>query len=217
MSVPDFSNTLFTSTSVFGNGFIPNISSAVCVVGTMLNDNLLKVDGKIAISDLPKIKKYQIWSYIYYLWHYNRNHISVFENMTNFDGKKGIATTQSFLRGIYDVMDNSTAKSNLLISIFSKERLAVTINNILRDNSDISIPILQKLYKQLLNSGTIPGLQDMKPQIQVTTSPNSKTPIVQIKVDKVQVKTNDNYNVKYNKNNSNSDIKVRFGLNVIPK
>ena len=183
----------------------------------MLNDNLLKVDGKIAISDLPKIKKYQIWSYIYYLWHYNRNHISVFENMTNFDGKKGIATTQSFLRGIYDVMDNSTAKSNLLISIFSKERLAVTINNILRDNSDISIPILQKLYKQLLNSGTIPGLQDMKPQIQVTTSPNSKTPIVQIKVDKVQVKTNDNYNVKYNKNNSNSDIKVRFGLNVIPK
>jgi hypothetical protein len=216
MNTLDVRKVSFSSKSIFGEGFATGQKKAVNVLGTILESNILKLDGSIALEDIPKWKKYEIWSYIYYLWHYNRTHIQVFSDMTHQRGKKAEASAKTFLTGMYSVMDKNNVNANAgLPSIFTKERLIVTVNKIIKDNKDISIPILQRLYKKLLNSGDIPGLSQVKRNVNVKIPNNSKSNI-QVKVDKIQVKTDGNYIAKVG-NDPNSDIKVAFGINLIPK
>jgi hypothetical protein len=227
-TLKSWKNVSFGSKTVFGSRFQPGIKNAIGVVGSLLNTGALRLEGSIDPSDVSKIRKHQIWSYIYYLWYYNRDKIEIFEKMSNYEGKKAKATAKTFLTSFYDMMDKTGLEINSstqLITIFNKERIVDTLNKILEKYPDISIPVLQKLYKKLINSGKIPGLEKVsssqlaKANIQVIPNANQQPniPNIELKMDQFQVKSNDNYIVKVNDKSQNSNIKVQFGINLVPK
>jgi hypothetical protein len=221
MDTREFSNISFSSKSIFGHEFNPGIKASVCVVGSLLNYSYLKINGTIHPSKVSNMKKSDIWSYIYYLWYYNRAYIDVFSKMTNRDKKQEKASAQTFLSGLYPYLEKSGGNETLA-SVFRKERLVNALNKIIESNEDISIPILQRLYKQLINSGKIPGLPNTgtTQDIEVSTRPNNKqvvSPSLDVKVDQFQLKSPQRYNTRLTKNTDNSDIKVQFGINLVPK
>jgi hypothetical protein len=175
MNVLDLKKVNFASKAVFGDNFSPGNQKSVAILGSILDNNLLKTDGTIAIEDIPKWKKSEIWSYIYYLWYHNRTKIEVFKTMTHLHGKKEQASAKTFINGLYAIMDRGTEKNSTLSSIFTKERLIYTTNRIVRDNKTISIPILQNIYKKLLNATNAAIPNNIKAQVKINGNRNNNT------------------------------------------
>lgn len=202
LSLSDIS---FNTKSVFGRKFTPGIKVCVGVVGSMMNKSLLQVDGTISQDIAQKVRKSEIWSYVYYLWYYNKDVIRVFEDMTSFEQKKPKAIGEKFAIVFADLMEKSGIDKGTtdmqLKSVFTKERILITLNKLVRDNPSIKIPILQRLYKQLLNS------VDLK---------NSVMKNMQVRLNQVQVRTakNAQNNVKWGDNVKNADVKIQIGVNI---
>lgn len=201
----NYTDISFSTTSVFGRGFQPGIKSAICVVGNLLNSNLLMLDGTISLDALADVKKHQIWSYVYYLWHYNRDNIDAFAQMTVKEGGKSRASAHTFLKALEPFV-GAGENDTIVAHTFTKQRIVDAIATLLRENPNVSIPILQKLYAKLL--------QLKHTEVQVTSNaPPASLQSLLMASRKPQVQIINGNNVRL----SNADIKVQFGINLIKK
>lgn len=223
MSHMDFAEVTFNTSSVFGKGFVPNRKVIVACVRNMLNTGFIKLDGHISNENLNKIRKSQLWSYIYYLWWYNKDKIDLFDKMSNYKQKKTKASSKMFCIQIHEVMkSNNITISSTLMNTFKKENISFCINNIIVQYKNISIPILEKLYKRLLNAtnsefDTLSNRQQV--ELQTLFEEFKKQPTLQVRFNDVQMKTNEIYNVDMveKSNSKNADVKVQIGFNLVPK
>lgn len=157
----------FKTEAIFGKGFKPSVKNSVCVLGEMLEKNVLTLNGQLEREGATKLKKRDIWSYIYYLWHNNKEK-SVFVDVQNTRYIIQKASPQAFA----DAVKKSSTQTD---APYTKENLIRFVNKIVADNTDISIPILHHVYKRLLNSeetnNIVPQVQ-IKPTVQVKPNGN---------------------------------------------
>lgn len=211
----DFGNVTFNTVSVFGKAFVPNRQTAICSIGDMLNSGMLKIDGSIPTTNIGKISKNQIWSYVYYLWSYNRSRLDIFHNMSSYEHRKTKASPVKFCEELYYFMKkNDINVSGKLKSIFKKENIVFCINKILMKHPNISIPILQKIYKKILNATN----SQTSSLFNRNSNNFTSSPTIELKANNIQIKANDNYNVeRVEKSNGEANVKIQFGVNLVPK
>lgn len=71
----------FKNKVVFESDFSPNVNRCFCVVAKMLFNNRINVDGTIDVDQAAFLRKYEVWSYIYYLYYYNNSVVEEFAGM----------------------------------------------------------------------------------------------------------------------------------------
>jgi hypothetical protein len=82
---------------VFGNKFQSGFKAATEVTAKLLLTDQLNPDGTINTNNIGYLSDSDIWSYIYYLYHYNKAEIIEFRQMS---GEDGLASAERF----YDVV-----------------------------------------------------------------------------------------------------------------
>ncbi len=94
----------FSHAALFDKKFKSDIETCSCVVGRMVFSKKINIDGSIDIDHTVDIRKYELWSYIYYLYYFNNTSIEEFVAMKNT--KTGTASAENFYRTVRDVVDN---------------------------------------------------------------------------------------------------------------
>lgn len=145
----------FNNTDVFGKGFVYALSMSYCVVGKLINDNVLNMDGTIDRRDIvawQNTSKRTIWLYIYYLWQHNRD-LPIFIKMSQVVGGIQKASARLFVDTIVQYL---MSKQYVVIAqegILSKDNLADFIELCLSDSNNnagaIRIPFLENMFRRI--------------------------------------------------------------------
>ena len=139
----------FKNQIVFGKTFIAQIESAQCKVSGLLFNGKLSEDGTFNIKNMAGITVDDVWSYIYYLYFYNKNNNDIFMNMKS-QGEREKASAIKMYNAVYNELElNSRPYSHLEPHV-----LATFTNNILkRYGEEINNPVIdflgyaiQKIY-----------------------------------------------------------------------
>ena len=143
------------------------------VIARMITDNQIGVDGKLT-RNLADIRPKQLWTYIYYLWMHNHEHIELFASMTSIvDSKKAsakpkawayffVTTITNFLKGRKWLSNKSFPHNNPSKHFLVKEDLIGFLNMLFGDNTIdpesnkpihvyIKIPFLTALYQRIFD------------------------------------------------------------------
>jgi len=78
----------FSNKMIFDSDFRASIDRAFCVVSKMLFNGRINVDGSIDVEKAGLLRKYEVWSYIYYLYYHNHGIIEEFAAMKNVENGK---------------------------------------------------------------------------------------------------------------------------------
>lgn len=181
---------IFTSAEVFDKQFRANIETCFCVVSKMMFKNIINIDGSIDMEQLVNVKKYELWSYIYYLYMHNNTTISEFMRMKNPSTGKADATR--FYNIVYEddaanLVPTTPAnwgkgkKSPELARVQSPNnsavRLVYFINNIIHTyQTEIVNPVIDYL-NQLLKKEIITKLTGVKVNLNGDTNRNVRVGI----------------------------------------
>lgn len=139
----------FRNKTVFEKDFRANIDKTFCVVSKMMFMNRLNVDGSINIDQVGFLKKYELWSYIYYLYYYNNTSLEEFAGMKNRENGK--ANALLFYKNVSSVVDNQFI-SNGEIMPLDVNTLAYFVNLMVRKyGADMRNPVIDYL-RHILNS-----------------------------------------------------------------
>lgn len=102
---------------VFGKNFKSGRKAAVQTASRLLLSDHLMMDGSIDKSHISYLEDADLWSYIYYLYAFNNEHIPEF---TQMKGDDGLASAERF----YDVVKSMVERSALRIQ-YRIERLSI--------------------------------------------------------------------------------------------
>ena len=94
----------FKDPAVFEKDFKGNLESSFCIISKMLFNNRINVDGTIDVAQGGFLRKYELWSYIYYLYYYNNSSVEEFVKMK--DPKSGKASALLFYETVRNTVDN---------------------------------------------------------------------------------------------------------------
>jgi hypothetical protein len=120
------SKVVFSNKNIFGKGFRPNRDASFCKISKKLVENhFLNTKGMIDISNKASAWTLDaLWSYIYYLYIYNRSNLDVFNAMS--DPKTGNASAQRFVDVIHSFFEHSNSNNTIDVPT-----LILFINNII--------------------------------------------------------------------------------------
>ncbi len=200
----------FKTETIFGKSFKPSLGFAITSVGSLLNDDQLKLDGQLSLELITKITKSEVWGYIYYLWYYNHDKINVFISMTDNKNKASAENFSSVMKSYimnYNVIKQTNVNNSGVF--FTKERLINAVNHILKDNPNIHIPILEQLYKRLANATIQNSVKSNNANVN-TNKPEITLGTIEIKTNGSDIQTDLD---KINKSN----IKLHLGVDIVPK
>lgn len=181
----------FKKKEVFGHKFSPNIDTCFCSVSKMLFADNINVDGSIEIEKSTVLKKEHLWSYIYYLYHFNHENDKTpeFAMMTNTTNGKANAT--KFYDTVLLVVNNDEKyKSMKPVPPFDENTLIYFINIIIHKYASVLInPVIDYLNK-ILSKEIIPTLGSLSIK---TGETNGKNVTIVTQPDQIA-----NANVKVN-------------------
>jgi len=101
----------FSNAALFDKKFKSDIETCSCIVGKMFFAKKINIDGSIDVENMVNLRKFELWSYIYYLYYFNNTSIDEFSTMKN--PKDGKASAENFYKTVRDVVDNQyVAKVN---------------------------------------------------------------------------------------------------------
>ena len=125
----NFEKLNFKTKLVFGNRFIASIDQSFAKVSKLFFNQKLDPNGLVFLSKLNSVKKEDLWSYIYYLFHYNKHSVSQFKKISAAD-KRQKASARKFYTMVREELDLDLNT----FSIIEPPGLAVFINNIIVQN-----------------------------------------------------------------------------------
>jgi len=141
----------FSHAALFDKKFKPDIETCSCIVGKMVFAKKINIDGSVDVDNMINIRKYELWSYIYYLYYFNNTSIDEFVAMKNT--KTGTASAENFYRTVRDVVDNqfvsriniASDKDEVVVPL-DPRTLAYFINMIIHKyEEDLANPIMSYL------------------------------------------------------------------------
>ena len=188
----------FTNIQVFDKKFKADIEACFSTVAKMLFAKKIGVDGSVDTTNTVNLRKYELWSYIYYLFYYNNTSIEEFASMKSKGGLGG-ASAENFYKTVRDVVDNryvtalsiETGKPDAVVP-FDIQTLAYFLNYIIHKyEDDLSNPIIDYVKEILRSKETLQKLNS----IIVKTSPNAKGNVKIVAGDQ-NAKSADNANVR---------------------
>lgn len=149
----------FNNVSVFDKKFKGDIDTCSCVVHKMIFSGKINIDGSIDISNMVNVHKFELWSYIYYLYYFNNTSVEEFAAMRN--PKNGTASAEMFYKTVKAVVDNqfvynltNTGKKEIVVSM-DPRTLAYFINSMVHKyNKDLANPSVNYL-ETLINESKV--------------------------------------------------------------
>lgn len=93
----------FNNQAMFEKQFSTVFETCFCVVSKMMFNNHVNIDGSINMEQAGFLRKYQLWSYIYYLYYYNNSSLEEFAAMK---GELGKASAVRFYEVVKAVVQN---------------------------------------------------------------------------------------------------------------
>lgn len=147
----------FANDAVFEKDFKPTIDNAFCVVSRLMWLQRINVDGTIDMDQATLLKKYEIWSYIYYLYYHNHSTLDIFAKMKSEDNGK--ASALLFYKAVAEKVNNqfieeSLAKNKLVP--FDVNTLIYFVNLIVQEyGEDLTNPVIQYLQRIVKDPDTI--------------------------------------------------------------
>ena len=113
----------FKSATVFDKKFKPDIETCSCVVSKMFFAGKLNMDGTVNKDNVSSLRKYELWSYIYYLFYYNNSSIPEFAEMK---AKSIGGDLKASAMAFYIVVHNAVERKNsAVITVDSKVPLII--------------------------------------------------------------------------------------------
>lgn len=178
----------FKNKAIFEKEFKPTIEKCFCIVSRMLFNNRINVDGSIDIENAGFLKKYQLWSYIYYLYYFNNSSVEEFVRMKNKENNK--ANASQFYDVVKSIIQNQFINSDDIVS-FDVNSLVYFINIMIhRYKDNLRNPVIDYLRQILSNKEAVAKLSNFT----LVTGENNKN---------VTLVTNP-------QNVQNANIKVKF-------
>lgn len=171
------SKLTFKNIAVFERKFKPYIETAFCVVSKMMFFDRINVDGTINPEQAGYLSKYELWSYIYYLFYYNNSTVGEFMEMK--DTKSGKANALKMYTVVKEVVDNQFVSGEDVVP-FDVNTLIYFINIVCQKYGvDLRNPIVDYLQKILSSKETITAISKLSlvtgqknGNIKVVTDPN---------------------------------------------
>jgi hypothetical protein len=105
----------FKDPAVFEKDFKTNVDTSFCIISKMLFNNRINIDGSIDLHQGGFLRKYELWSYIYYLYYYNNSSVEEFVKMKN--PQTGKASALLFYESVRDVVDNQFIEKDDIVSM----------------------------------------------------------------------------------------------------
>jgi hypothetical protein len=147
----------FMNQAVFEKEFKSSIDNAFCVVSKMMWLNRINVDGTINMDQATLLKKYELWSYIYYLFYHNHSTLDVFSAMKSEDNGKANAVL--FYKTVATVVDNQFIKQSMdngKFVAFDVNTLIYFVNTVVQKyGEDLTNPVVQYLQRIVNSPETI--------------------------------------------------------------
>jgi len=166
----------FTNKKVFGNRFKNNISLCFCKVTKMMFQEKINVNGTINIEMTNDLLLEELWSYIYYLYFYNKGSIDLFKSM--MDKKTRKATAIKFYETVIAYTDiRNSETSTKPAKPFDNTILIEFINKVLAEYKDDLInPVFDYLFKIMQREVNLTGITVRtgdKGNVSVMTKPDN--------------------------------------------
>ena len=141
------SKLTFKNSAVFEKRFKPFIDTVFCVVSKMMFFDRINVDGTVNPEQAGYLNKYELWSYIYYLFYYNNSTVGEFMEMK--DTKTGKANAFKMYTVVKEVVDNQFVDGEDIVP-FDVNTLIYFINIVTQKyGPDLRNPIVDYLQKIL--------------------------------------------------------------------
>jgi hypothetical protein len=156
----------FKSAGVFDKEFKPNIDNVYCVIARLVFEGHINPDGSINDDQAGYLKKYQLWSYIYYLYYYNSSTVDIFSEMKDSKGK---ASAVEFYDAVARVVENPFSSD---YTPFDVNTLIYFINKVTHEYENRMrnpvIDFIERLQGQRVQNGLkkltlITGVQGIEP------------------------------------------------------
>jgi hypothetical protein len=124
----------------------------------MLFNNRINVDGSIDVENAGFLKKYQLWSYIYYLYYFNNSSVEEFVMMKNKENNKAKAVL--FYEVVKSVVQNQFVNTEEIVS-FDVNSLVYFINVIVHKYGiNLRNPVIDYLRQLMSNKETVAKLRN---------------------------------------------------------
>ncbi len=183
----------FTNELVFEK-FKADFDKCFCVVSKMMIKDVLNIDGSIDITKTGELKKYELWSYIYYLYYFNNTTLEEFALMKDNDNK-GKASAIKFYEVVRNTVNNQFVPQDKIIPL-DVNTLSYFINILVHKyEENLTNPIVHYLQKLLNRKSDMIKLG----KLSISTGNTGKN---------VEIVTNSN-NVK------NSNVRIRMNVKSI--
>lgn len=167
--------TAFSDKTVFGYNFKATIDECFCKVSKMLFMNKINTDGTIDESKADICKKSELWSYIYYLYHYNSSDIDEFKAMKVKDKANAVAF-YNMVRSIidqheFDLVTSINKKPITVLNLIKFINYVIVNYSELEKDKDLVNPIIDYLKVMMTKQHIPPHMPSIK---FVTGDKNSK-------------------------------------------
>lgn len=155
------SKLAFTNEAVFEKEFKPAIDQAFCVVSKMMWMNRINIDGTIDADQAVFLRKYEIWSYVYYMFYHNHSTLDMFAGMKSEENGK--ANALLFYETVAKMVDNQFVNESLAkgkIVGFDVNTLIYFVNIVVQKfGQDLTNPVVQYLQKIVSSPETVEKLR----------------------------------------------------------
>lgn len=170
----------FGNIHVFDKKFKADIETCFSVVAKMLFAKKIGVDGSVDVNNVVNLRKYELWSYIYYLYYYNHTSIDEFASMKS-TGNFGGASAENFYKTVRDVVNNKYVDSMSVgigspdnIIPFDIQTLCYFLNYMIHKyEDDLKNPIIDYLKEILRAKDPVSKLNSLI----VKMTPNAKNAV----------------------------------------
>lgn len=147
----------FKNKTVFESDFQPNVDRAFCIVSKMLFNNRINVDGSINVEQAAMLRKYELWSYIYYLYYHNNSIIDEFQEMQ--EPSSGKASAVRFYKVVRETVQNPLLEKDSFQPL-DPNTLIYFINILVHKyGQDMMNPVVVYLQQLLTNKEAIAKLK----------------------------------------------------------
>jgi hypothetical protein len=175
----------FNNIAVFDRRFKNDIEVCTCVVSKMVFSKKINIDGSIDTSNMPTLRKYELWSYIYFLFYYNHTSIDEFASMKS--KRMGTASAEAFYKTVRDAVDNSYVNETTRVLTVQRDIQDVAVSMDIQTLAYFINSMVHK-YESNLTNPIVDFLKDMFMQRQQTAFNNlsiktGTTEVSNVKID----------------------------------
>jgi hypothetical protein len=119
--------------TIFGEHFKSGKQAAIQTAAKMLLSDQLNSDGTINASKAFELTTADLWSYIYYVYVFNKETIPEFESMR---GDDGLASAERFYDVVKSILDNTGLRPQYDIKKIDKDDLIKFVDKIVKREGD---------------------------------------------------------------------------------